>query len=55
MKFYDLVEKKHVEVKENDIEYKKTSNGKSQAVATLKNGRKLYKFVKGEKEEKEGK
>lgn len=54
MKFYDLAEKKHVEVKESDIEYKKT-NGRTQAIGTLKNGRKLYKFVKGEKEEKERK
>lgn len=45
-KFYDLAEKRHIEVDMKDIVIRETSNGRKQAVATLKNGRKLYKFMK---------
>jgi hypothetical protein len=46
MKFYDLGEKKHVEIPDKDIEMRKTANGRTQAIGHLKNGKKLYKFVK---------
>lgn len=45
MKFYSIKSKKAIMVPADSITYRKTKNGRKQAVATF-NGEKLYKFVK---------
>jgi hypothetical protein len=49
MMFYSIKEKKPIKVKESDVSYRMTSNGRRQAVANLSDGQILYKFVKSQK------
>ena len=45
MKFYNLVERKFVDVPDKDVTYRTTKNGKRQAVGVYK-GKQVFKFVK---------
>jgi hypothetical protein len=45
MMFYDVKERRKVEVKESAIKMEADKRGRKRAVATLPDGRKLYRYV----------